>query len=185
MYRLGLFGGSFDPPHLGHQALILRALETVPMDSVWVAPAFVHPEKSGMSPYDDRLEMTNLMLQKLRDDRLHVSTFERAAADITKGITAGLVDLIIENYARTNLEVQVVLLVGADVKAAMPKWYGYDDLVKMQEAGHLDITALPRGDEISSTDIRSNYAHGTGYPNEKVPAAVHRYVLARGLYRAL
>lgn len=181
-WRVGLFGGSFNPPHLGHQALILRALETVPMNELLVAPAFSHPEKDDLAPFADRMNMTDLMLRKLNDDRLKLSEIERYAYEAGgKGLTCNTVQFIIDN----SLNYKVMLIVGADVVQAMPGWDGWDKLLDLIHQDRLELVPMPRNDGISSSMTRAIYAGHVHGSRPEVPQLVHRYILDKGLYLAV
>ncbi len=69
MSKIALFGGAFDPPHLGHQAVTAALLEKQLVDEVWYVPVFQHPwaDKLGkhhISDYQQRVEMLELITQK-------------------------------------------------------------------------------------------------------------------------
>ncbi len=67
MAKIGILGGSFDPPHLGHQALVSAVLQQRLFDEVWYLPAAVHdPQfaKPGMVQADDRKAMLELAVSE-------------------------------------------------------------------------------------------------------------------------
>ncbi|NCU27334.1 nicotinate-nucleotide adenylyltransferase, partial [Candidatus Nomurabacteria bacterium] len=72
MNRVGLFGGTFDPPHIGHRLILQAAAATKFFDKIIVVPAAVPPRKSiinvSMSSY--RYEMTNIMVDNYDFDTL-------------------------------------------------------------------------------------------------------------------
>src|SRR4051812_26752381 len=55
--RVAIFGGSFNPPHVGHQLAALWVLETAGVDELWFVPAFVHPFEKALAPFEDRRRM--------------------------------------------------------------------------------------------------------------------------------
>src|SRR6266511_3514070 len=55
--RVGIFGGSFNPPHVGHQMLGLYVLETAAIDELWFVPAFRHALGKPLEPFGHRLKM--------------------------------------------------------------------------------------------------------------------------------
>src|SRR5438105_3067980 len=62
--RIGLFGGTFDPVHLGHLILAEQCREQGQLDEVWFAPANLPPHKQGqpVTPFDRRAEMVELAI---------------------------------------------------------------------------------------------------------------------------
>src|SRR5207247_5501171 len=57
MTRIALFGGSFNPPHIGHQMACLYVLETSSCKELWMVPTFRHPFDKALAPFEDRFEM--------------------------------------------------------------------------------------------------------------------------------
>ena len=57
MRRVGLFGGSFNPPHVAHQLVALYVLETL-VDEVWFVPTYSHPFGKDLAAYDHRIAMS-------------------------------------------------------------------------------------------------------------------------------
>ncbi|MEA3498795.1 MAG: adenylyltransferase/cytidyltransferase family protein, partial [Campylobacterota bacterium] len=72
---IALFGGSFDPPHIGHEKIVYKVLDTIDIDKLIVVPAFLNPFKikSHFSP-NDRLELIKDLFEK--DNHINVSDFE-------------------------------------------------------------------------------------------------------------
>lgn len=69
-----LFGGAFDPPHLGHHLISKNILDHGLADQVWLVPAKTHPFAKPLSNSKSRLEMLNLLIGD--DDRMKIETFE-------------------------------------------------------------------------------------------------------------
>lgn len=117
--QVGLFGGSFDPPHVGHVALVLSALEFLP--EVWVVPAGnpVHRELSGRADAYVRLDW----MQRIFASNIRVKVLDWEAR-IQKPTPT------IETLRRVRLrhsELSPVLLMGEDAFAGMPAWVGYPE----------------------------------------------------------
>lgn len=64
--RIGILGGSFDPPHLGHELLALSFLALEPLDELWIVPCANHANKSSLTPFMHRLSMCKLGFSRLR-----------------------------------------------------------------------------------------------------------------------
>src|SRR5690349_21013260 len=74
--RVGLYGGSFDPPHLGHQMAMLYALATARIEQLLMVPCFRHPFEKRLSDYEHRLAMCRLAAEPF-GPRVEVSEVER------------------------------------------------------------------------------------------------------------
>jgi cytidyltransferase-like protein len=74
--RIGVFGGSFNPIHLGHSLLAITTQQTKNVDQVVLVPVYKHAVKRDLLPFEDRFEMCKLAVQSF-GDALHVSTIER------------------------------------------------------------------------------------------------------------
>lgn len=114
--RLGIFGGSFDPPHLGHLLPVIDAAETLALDVVRFVPAAHQPFKVGRARATsaDRFAMT----QRL------VAGIPGLAADAVETDRGGLsytVDTLAQ-IAASVPEAELVLLVGADAYALFDAW---------------------------------------------------------------
>ncbi len=73
--RIALFGGAFDPPHIGHVLCACYALQVAELDTLWVLPSASHPYGKPMRPFGDRMAMCRLAFAdlaavELRDDEL-------------------------------------------------------------------------------------------------------------------
>ncbi len=115
--RIGIFGGTFDPIHLGHLLMAEQCREQANLEQVWFIPAAQPPHKmdAELSPFDRRVEMLELALAgapRFRVDRLEA---ERAGPSYTSETLAELN----QRYAEANF----FLLLGADCLPDLPKWY--------------------------------------------------------------
>jgi nicotinate-nucleotide adenylyltransferase len=189
--RLGIFGGSFDPPHLGHLLPLIDAAETLGLDRVCFVPAATQPFKAGRASAsaEDRFAMTERLVAG-------VPGFEASRAEIER---AGL-SYTVDTLAALRAEepgTELTLLLGADAFALFPKW---------KEPGRIrqlaSLAVLARGDEqvsvgdepsgiqllrtrrvdISSTELRARVADGRTIRGF-VPDAVADYIAAHRLYR--
>src|SRR3569623_2010685 len=73
--RVALFGGSFNPPHVGHQLLALYVLETAGGDQLWGVPTFQHPFHKALETFEDRRAMCERAVEAL-GPRARVSDVE-------------------------------------------------------------------------------------------------------------
>jgi len=119
MRCVGLFGGSFDPPHLGHAALVRAALTQLSLAEVWVIPAGipVHRELSGRASGDRRLAWLAAMFAG--DSRVRVLDWELRRDMPTPTIET------LRRMHREHPGVVPLWLIGMDAFAALESWVEY------------------------------------------------------------
>jgi nicotinate-nucleotide adenylyltransferase len=144
--RLGIFGGTFDPPHVGHLILASEAQAQLHLSSLlWVLTG-IPPHKLGqpISPLADRLAMLRLSLENEAAFALSMVDMERPGPHYTLD-TVGLL-------AAENPGAHLVLLLGGDSLHDLPSWHRPADLVAacheigvMRRPGDsIDLSALER-----------------------------------------
>lgn len=114
--RIGIYGGSFDPPHIGHEHILRSFLVQVELDVVYVMPAFLPPHKqsiTGTSP-ETRLEMSKLAFSKI-SNKIVVSDLE-----IKRQGVSYTADTIKHFVSEGNNE--VFLLCGTDMFITLDEW---------------------------------------------------------------
>jgi nicotinate-nucleotide adenylyltransferase len=127
--RLGYFGGSFDPPHLGHLAVARAAAETYALDKVLLVPTANQPLKPGgaRAPYADRLAMVKLLCAG--DARLEASEIEAPTIPPTPNYT-------IDTLQRLQAEqpaAELFVIVGVDAFHQLPQWRSPEKLLAIAE----------------------------------------------------
>jgi nicotinate-nucleotide adenylyltransferase len=188
--RIGMLGGSFDPPHAGHLLIAVDAFEALALDKLFFIPASVQPLKIGQAGASarDRVEMVRLLLGG--DPRFGVDSIEvdRAGVSYTVDTVAA--------YAERYPDAERFFLVGADVMRSFDSWREPDrvtelaQVVMVRRGGPMTVELsgpriLPittRTIDVSSTEIRARVRAGqsiTGF----VPPAVAAYIAEAGLYR--
>ena len=123
--RIGIFGGSFDPPHLGHAVMALDACEQMALDELWFVPAYHAPLKghAPMASARHRLEMIRLLASA--DPRFRVWDGEVLAE--RPCFTVETVD----RFRRLMPESDLFLFVGADQANQLDKWHEIERLKEM------------------------------------------------------
>lgn len=188
--RIGVFGGTFDPPHTGHVIVAGDACEALGLDLVLWVPVAVQPLKDAppLAPAADRRRMVELSIHG--DPRFALDTMEmdRGGLSFTVDTLAAL--------AERRPEAKLVLLVGADAWASFDRWRDPERILELAEvaviaragdeprtvAGRAPEVVTARRVDLSSTEIRDRVRRGlpiTGF----VPDAVREYIAAAGLYR--
>ncbi len=185
--RVGIFGGTFDPIHVGHLAIANAALESVPLDRVVFIPAKRAPlkEHGPVAGEADRFAMVELAVAG--EPRFSVSRIE-----LDRGGPSYTVDTL-QQLAGAD---ELFLIRGGDALAALPRWKDSDRIATLatlvvaerpgapERVGNAAIAVFdaPRLD-ISSRELRARAARG-GSLRYLVPDPVWRHIEARGLYRA-
>src|SRR5262245_25898886 len=121
--ELAVFGGSFDPPHVGHVFLATYALAIAGVDRVLAAPTFAHAFAKQMSPFEHRLAMCERAFEVL--PAVEVSPIEREL-----GGTSRTLRLVKEAAARYP-NYQLRLLIGSDILAETSRWQGFEEIAKL------------------------------------------------------
>ena len=189
--RVGIFGGSFDPPHLGHLLPVIDAAEALGLGAVRFLPAREQPFKIGraVATAIDRFAMT---------ERL-VAGIPGFAADRTEIDRRGLsytVDTVAE-IAAADPAAELVLLLGADAYTLFDQWReperiralvtvavlvrGGDAPPSMHASGPVQVLQTRRVD-ISSTELRARVADGRTIRGF-MPDAVADFIAEHRLYR--
>ena len=200
--RIGVFGGSFDPIHLGHLWIAEAALESLKLDELRWIPAAQSPLKSHcpVASDEDRLQMLRLALagaeKHVVDDR-----------EIRRGETSYTVDTIAE-LNKELPDAEFLLIIGSDSLATMRQWHQPQRLLTLvipavvQRGGdqQIDFSVLEglvdsqRIEqfrqhvirmpliEVSSTELRARIAEGRSI-RYRTPRAVEAMIDAHGIYR--
>jgi nicotinate-nucleotide adenylyltransferase len=182
MGRVGLLGGSFNPPHLGHLLMVMAVLATEEIDQLWIVPCADHAFGKHLLPFDDRVRMCHLAFRHLGGGAVILDVERRLPAP---NYTVQLLRAL--HAARPGI--RPVWIAGSDILADLHKWRepealpslcrmvivprrGYDGGTRLQ----IDLPLL------SSTDVRERMMAG-----EDVSGMVDREVIAylerRGLFQ--
>lgn len=156
--RVAVFGGSFNPPHIGHVLVATWVRSTGAADEVWWVPTWVHPFGKQLAPFDVRVAMCDAVAQDL-GPWARVDTIEATLPEPSFSIT------MLNALASAHPDVSFRLIVGADTLTETNKWRGWDEIserytpILAGRSGHADIGAL-QFPNISSTEIRQRLAKG-------------------------
>lgn len=184
MSVLGVYGGSFDPPHVAHVMAGVYALSVGRFDRLLVVPVFQHAFAKELAPFEHRVRMCELAFQGL--SRVAVSRIEAELPVPSR--TLQTVRALCEKHQGEELR----LVVGTDVLAEAHKWHAFDAIERQAPlfvVGRMgeeptEVAALPA---ISSTRVRSLLA-GPQHPEwleelrRLVPGDVLDYAIAHRLY---
>ncbi len=194
--RIAIFGGSFNPIHIGHLIMAENALTDLALDAVIFAPAGDPPHKSreGLAPAADRLAMVELAIA----DR---PGFESSTIDLDQE-TPSYTWHLLERVSAQEPSAQVWFLMGGDSVRDFGTWSRPERILELARLAVVErpgfamdlgsTTQLPelpyRADvieaplcDVSSTDIRRRLAAGRSV-RYLVPDAVRRHIDLRDLY---
>ncbi|GAB4208704.1 MAG: nicotinate-nucleotide adenylyltransferase [Sandaracinaceae bacterium] len=183
--RVGVLGGSFDPPHCGHVLLATYALSVAPIDGVLIVPAFAHPFGKQMAPFEQRLAMARAAFGVLAASRVAVCDVEAELAP--PSYTWRTLERLAEHLPSAGFR----LLVGSDIVRDTAKWSRFDrvrelaPLFVIGRSGHdaPDAESAPLDlPEVSSTEVRRRIRAGEPIDG-LVPDVVARLIAREGLYR--
>lgn len=190
-----LFGGTFNPPHIGHYEM-LRALDyRRDIDEVWLMPDRIPPHKvcDFLASDKDRINMCRIMAEDFKKVKLCLIEFERTG----KSYSIDTVRLLKQKYKERDF----IFVCGGDMLISFDKWYKYEELLKEipffvfrrtgTDGGLFDKAAeryknmgmrLLVSDkavpQVSSSYIRSNIAKS----EKLLPKKVYEYINAGGIY---
>ena len=170
--RIGIFGGSFDPVHLGHVRLAGKMLKSSSLQKIYFVPVRRSPFKSKAPSASAAHRLSMLRLALRGKPRMEISRCELRRPP--PSYTAHTVKFFRKKFPRAEL----FLVMGRDALRHFGKWRNAAEIRK--ECGLLPHARIGG---ISSTDIRARAQSGRGLKGLVHPA-VERFVRRKGLYRA-
>jgi len=163
--RIGIFGGSFDPPHRGHLKAVQNLLVLGKIDEIWFMPCYVHVWDKKLAPARHRLAMTRL----LKNQKIKVSVLE---IEQKKPVyTIETLKLLNSCYHQH----QFFWIIGEKNLSELVKW-------KEAEKVKKQLLIVPEIPGICSSLIRQRIKQGKSIKN-LVPAKVAAYIKKHGLYK--
>ena len=179
--RLGLYGGTFDPIHIGHTHLITELLIRNIVDRLLVIPAG-EPRLRDQAPQAtgaQRRTMCQLAINELPDDIR--SKVEVNPIEILRIGPSYTIDTV-EAVAQTYPEAELVLIIGSDAAEKIDQWHRVDDLLKMvtleiidRPGSTHDLARDIGAIDISATQVRSHTSDG-------ICPAVAQFIKENNLY---
>ena len=198
--RLGIFGGSFDPPHTAHIALAKHAIEQFDLAELRIIPTGDAWHKARtLTPSPHRLVMTRLAFADVPQTVVDQREIDRQGASYT-------VDTL-EELKAENPEANLYLFIGADQANTLRTWHRWQDILGLAtvvvadrlqsgqgsmasqwhnavspDVQRLDMPSL----NVSATEIRAHVAQGphpAAAMSAWLPAAVQHYIEKHSLYR--
>ena len=184
--RVGVFGGTFDPVHVGHLAIALAALESVPLDQVLFVPARRSPlkDRDPVASVADRVAMLEAAIASEPRFALSRVELERDGVSYT-----------VDTLEALRSQGELFLILGSDALADLARWRAPD---RIRELATILVAARPGAPEadpvhharafdaprldISSRELRARAARRMSL-RYLVPDAVWEHLRKRGLYK--
>lgn len=176
--KIALLGGSYNPPHSGHVALLESLVNTGNFDEVWVLPCLGHPFGKKLENFSDRYEMCKLAFQEISPN-IKILKTEQEINNL-QGYSIVSLKHLSKNYPENSF----FWVMGSDLLLEKNKWKDFDQIEKL-----VTLYPVPRAGyesspypEISSNEIRKKLLNHQSIKN-LVPAKVSQYIEEKGLYR--
>lgn len=190
-----IFGGTFNPPHIGHLEMLAALNSREDIEEIWLMPDRIPPHKvcDFLADDSDRIEMCRIIAEGFPKVRLCLAEFEREG----KSYTFDTVTDFLKKYP----EREFTFVCGGDMLISFDKWHRYKELMKMvsftvfrrtdTDNTEFDRKAAEFSDmgmkitvmseiitAVSSTYIRNNFAKS----RELLPEKIYDYIKNGGIY---
>lgn len=148
MRRIGIYGGTFNPPHLAHKRLALEMAEKAQLDRILIIPTFVppHKEAADLASCEERLEMCK---RTFCEDIFFVSDIEIQRQG--KSYTIDTLCALEKLYDNSKF----FLIIGSDMLLSFHRWFRYEDILKKAT-----LCVISRSDD-ENARVLQEYAKNT------------------------
>ncbi|WP_156291131.1 nicotinate-nucleotide adenylyltransferase [Oceanobacillus salinisoli] len=186
MKRVGILGGTFDPPHLGHLLIAEEVRISLQLEEIWFIPTYTPPHKNeSKTSAMDRRNMLELAIRSNTYFKLNTMEMERTGKSYT-------IDTI-KTLKNQHPEHEFFFIIGADMVEYLPHWHKIEELMELiqfvgvQRSGYKLNTTYPIMEvDIPLIDISSSMLRGRLRKQEPakyiVPDEVYRYIREKRLY---
>ena len=142
MKRIGIYGGTFNPPHLGHFRVAQTAFSALSLDALYVIPAYMAPNKQGVPCIDGehRLQMLRICF----GDAPQVTVSD---CELQRGGVSYTVETV-EQLQKEHPDAELFLLLGTDSFLSFRNWYQWERLAQM-----VTLTVFARGQKREQAEI--------------------------------
>ena len=190
--RIGILGGTFDPPHIGHLVMGVQVRDALALDVVLFVVAHEPWQKVGERPVSPSVDRYALVQAAVAD----LDGLEASDVELRRGGPSYTADTLATLHAEEP-DAELWVILGADAAAGLPTWERGDEVAELAEvavAAREGETGPPPPGwswrtvpmtrlDVSSTDIRERVADGRAI-DVLVPPAVRSQIEARSLYRS-
>lgn len=176
---IAVFGGSFDPPHVGHTLAAAYVLCAYPVTKLLAVPTAQHPFDKRLTAFGHRMRMCELAMAPLMN--VEVTDLEQRLGG--ESLTLRTLEALQAEHPQAKLR----LVLGTDLLADTPQWHNFAAVERLappivvQRAGFETDPSQPCLPLVSSTNVRERVREGRGTEGLLSPS-VRAYVQANGLY---
>ncbi len=157
--EIAVYGGSFNPPHVGHAMVAAWLRWTGLAEQVWLVPAFNHAFEKHLAPFPLRMEACR---------RMAVSLGDWAKVDGIEEVLPGPSYTIrtLDSLAQRNPGLRLRWVVGSDALPTLHLWREWDRIVQdyppiiVGRVGYAEVEGAPTFPDVSSTEVRRRLAEG-------------------------
>ncbi|RKQ37851.1 nicotinate-nucleotide adenylyltransferase [Oceanobacillus halophilus] len=186
MKRVGILGGTFDPPHLGHLLIAEEVRIELNLQEIWFIPTYTPPHKSeSETSAEHRMKMLQIAISSNKYFKINAIEIER----LGKSYTYDTITYLKQEYE----DIDFYFIIGADMVEYLPNWHRINELIQMiqfvgvKRSGYkleteypiiqVDIPML----DISSSMLRKRLRNKQSV-KYIVPDEVNRYIREKRLY---
>ncbi|WP_414840336.1 nicotinate-nucleotide adenylyltransferase [Carnobacterium sp. TMP28] len=186
--KVGILGGTFNPPHVGHLIIADQVCRKLDLDKLYFMPSANPPHRNGKKaiPASYRLEMVETAIE-------NNGCFDVERAEIERGGKSFTYDTMVQ-LVRENPDIDYYFIIGGDMVDYLPKWYKIDKLldlvqfVGVNRPGYVATTGYPIiWVDVPSMNISSTLLREKLKMNDSVryliPDQTLKYIHEKGLYQ--
>jgi nicotinate-nucleotide adenylyltransferase len=185
--KIGILGGTFDPPHYGHLLIASEVLQALQLSEIWFMPNQIPPHKQKEEFTDSKHRLNMLKLATSEQEHFKIETIELERKG--PSYTYDTLCLLCEQFPTYSF----YFIIGADMIEYLPKWYKVDEVVKLvtfvgvKRPGYETSTKYPITEiEIPQFDVSSTMLRKRLKVNKNtaylLPEDVKRYIEENRLY---
>lgn len=175
--KIAIMGGSFNPPHLGHVAVIKSLASSNQFDELWILPCLAHPFEKKLAPYGERLKLCKIAFENISPS-VHIKNIEEEIQN-TQGWSLHTLQHLRQQYPQDDF----FWVMGSDLMQEKNRWKDFDQIEKL-----VKIYPIPRAGyeqspfpKMASSEIREKISKGESIA-DYVSKEVEDYIQQKGLY---
>jgi nicotinate-nucleotide adenylyltransferase len=138
--KIGVLGGSFNPPHMGHLQIFLHAMSIRDLDMIQVVPTVNHPFQKDLIAYEHRYQMTHLAFNNVFGMTAYVQQEKDDGKD------SYMIDTLRKSLLTWGENTELTLIIGSDVGKELDNWKGIEQIRETVK----EILIIPRNEGLFS-----------------------------------